>query len=114
MFCVEDRALLYHDCDEPIHVPGTLSGNHERFHLRHRRGQPPTQGKLQAPVVQEVSSSPFLLPSGWAVEDLLQLSDHESSVGPSFTGDTGDEQGASPRELHEAQGERWTARGAGR
>jgi hypothetical protein len=42
--------------------------------------------------MQEVPSSPFLLPSGWAVKDLLQLSDHESSVGTSFKGD---EQGVS-------------------
>ncbi|CAD6263225.1 unnamed protein product [Miscanthus lutarioriparius] len=31
IFCVEDRALLCRDCDEPIHVPGTLSGNHQRY-----------------------------------------------------------------------------------
>ncbi|TVU15414.1 hypothetical protein EJB05_38935, partial [Eragrostis curvula] len=31
VFCVEDRALLCRDCDEPIHVPGTLSGNHQRY-----------------------------------------------------------------------------------
>jgi hypothetical protein len=69
-----------------------LSGNHQRFYLRHRHRQPPAQGKLQAPVVQEVPSSPFLLPSGWTVKDLLQLSDHESSIGTSFKGD---EQGVS-------------------
>ncbi|KAK3158404.1 hypothetical protein QOZ80_2AG0136750 [Eleusine coracana subsp. coracana] len=31
IFCVEDRALFCRDCDEPIHVPGTLSGNHQRY-----------------------------------------------------------------------------------
>ncbi|PWZ19953.1 B-box zinc finger protein 24 [Zea mays] len=31
IFCVEDRALFCQDCDEPIHVPGTLSGNHQRY-----------------------------------------------------------------------------------
>ncbi|XP_066363369.1 uncharacterized protein [Miscanthus floridulus] len=31
IFCVEDRTLFCRDCDEPIHVPGTLSGNHQRY-----------------------------------------------------------------------------------
>ncbi|KAL5208744.1 hypothetical protein ABZP36_033179 [Zizania latifolia] len=31
IFCVEDRALFCRDCDEPIHVPGTLSGKHQRY-----------------------------------------------------------------------------------
>ncbi|CAN6448778.1 unnamed protein product [Victoria cruziana] len=31
IFCVEDRALFCRDCDEPIHVPGSLSGNHQRL-----------------------------------------------------------------------------------
>uniref|UniRef100_J3LZ64 B box-type domain-containing protein n=1 Tax=Oryza brachyantha TaxID=4533 RepID=J3LZ64_ORYBR len=31
IFCVEDRALFCRDCDEPIHVPGTLPGNHQRY-----------------------------------------------------------------------------------
>jgi hypothetical protein len=103
IFCVEDRALLCHDCDEPIHVPGTLSGNHQRFLATGIRvgfssvygagadsllpkgsSKPPSTGgatkaPAPAPAAQEVPSSPFLLPSGWAVEDLLQLSDYESS-----------------------------------
>ena len=31
IFCVEDRALFYQDCDEPIHSAGSLSANHQRF-----------------------------------------------------------------------------------
>eukprot|EP01018_Ginkgo_biloba_P009095 Gb_08883 [translate_table: standard] len=31
VFCVEDRALLCHDCDEPIHAPGTLATKHQRL-----------------------------------------------------------------------------------
>jgi hypothetical protein len=113
IFCVDDRALFCRDCDEPIHVPGTLSGNHQRYLATGIRvgfssvcgagagagaeGLPPAQPKgssKPAPAAgaaktppaaikdaqpQEVPSSPFLPPSGWAVEDLLQLSDYESS-----------------------------------
>ncbi|TVU15407.1 hypothetical protein EJB05_38928, partial [Eragrostis curvula] len=107
VFCVEDRALLCRDCDEPIHVPGTLSGNHQRYLATGIRvgfssvcgaasagadSLPPPKGsskpaaaakatatKAPAPAPQEVPSSPFLPSSGWAVEDLLQLSDYESS-----------------------------------
>lgn len=113
IFCVEDRALLCRDCDEPIHVPGTLSGNHQRYLATGIRvgfssvcgasaeGLPPAPPKgsskptavVSAPAAgtttktrtvkdalpQEVPSSPFLPPSGWAVEDLLELSDYESS-----------------------------------
>nr|QOI16735.1 B-box protein [Ginkgo biloba] len=31
VFCVEDRALLCRDCDEPIHAPGTLAAKHQRL-----------------------------------------------------------------------------------
>ncbi|XLR56737.1 hypothetical protein HN51_011027, partial [Arachis hypogaea] len=31
IFCVEDRALFCKDCDEPIHLAGSLSTNHQRF-----------------------------------------------------------------------------------
>nr|ACF35275.1 B-box zinc finger protein [Bambusa oldhamii] len=108
VFCVEDRALLCRDCDEPIHVPGTLSGNHQRYLATgirvgfgsvcsanvgtHASCLPPKGGSKPPSVVaacgvpkpvpaaaQEVPSSPFFPPSGWAVEDLLQLSDYESS-----------------------------------
>ncbi|CAN6268363.1 unnamed protein product [Urochloa humidicola] len=111
IFCVEDRALFCRDCDEPIHVPGTLSGNHQRYLATgirvgfssvcasdalpppkdsstkpasaaaagNAKTTPPTLVSNKAAQPQEVPSSPFLPPSGWAVEDLLQLSDYESS-----------------------------------
>ncbi|CAL5026695.1 unnamed protein product [Urochloa decumbens] len=117
IFCVEDRALFCRDCDEPIHVPGTLSGNHRRYLATgirvgfssvcgagacaadalppppkggsstnkpapaagNAKTTPPAAVSKAAPQPQEVPSSPFLPPSGWAVEDLLQLSDYESS-----------------------------------
>ncbi|KAJ1271685.1 hypothetical protein BS78_06G144900 [Paspalum vaginatum] len=110
VFCVEDRALFCRDCDEPIHVPGTLAGGHQRYLATGIRvgfsavcgatadalPLPPPPPKKPAPAAaaaktaatvraagaqqpQEVPSSPFLPPSGWAVEDLLQLSDYESS-----------------------------------
>ncbi|WVZ86235.1 hypothetical protein U9M48_033050 [Paspalum notatum var. saurae] len=111
VFCVEDRALFCRDCDEPIHVPGTLSGAHQRYLATGIRvgfsavcgatadalplpPAPAPAPKKPAPAAavkaaatvraagaqpQEVPSSPFLPPSGWAVEDLLQLSDYESS-----------------------------------
>ncbi|XP_066343163.1 B-box zinc finger protein 24-like isoform X1 [Miscanthus floridulus] len=114
IFCVEDRALFCRDCDEPIHVPGTLSGNHQRYLATGIRvgfssvcgaagaeGIPPSappKGSSNKPAAvsapaagatktttvketlpREVPSSPFLPPFGWAVEDLLQLSDYESS-----------------------------------
>ncbi|MQL74852.1 hypothetical protein Taro_007225 [Colocasia esculenta] len=96
IFCVEDRALFCRDCDEPIHVPGTLSGDHQRFLATgirvsaspicnnkdtpkafteppDRTPQPVSQ---KAPTVQ--ASSP-LIPSAWAVDEFLQLSDYEST-----------------------------------
>ncbi|KAL6652472.1 hypothetical protein ACP70R_011397 [Stipagrostis hirtigluma subsp. patula] len=114
VFCVEDRALFCRDCDEPIHVPGTLSGGHQRYlatgirvgfssvcganATTHADSLPPPKGgskpvsagagagagaatntKTPVPAAQEVPLSPILSPPGWAVEDLLQLSDYESS-----------------------------------
>lgn len=105
IFCVEDRALFCADCDLSIHVQGALSGNHHRFlatgirvgfafttvcstHAGERRPRaapskpPPAVVPAPAPAAapQEVPSSPaYLSPSGWAVEDLLQFSDYESS-----------------------------------
>ncbi|XP_062219571.1 B-box zinc finger protein 24-like [Phragmites australis] len=107
IFCVEDRALFCRDCDEPIHVPGTLSGNHQRYlatGIRVGLGsvstcngadsggthdadhpappkatveQTPSQTTASAPV-QQVPSPPEFLPQGWAVDELLQFSDYES------------------------------------
>ncbi|KAJ1279878.1 hypothetical protein BS78_04G189400 [Paspalum vaginatum] len=106
IFCVEDRALFCRDCDEPIHVPGTLSGNHQRYlatgirvglasasacsaasdHAAHDSDHhaPPKattettpQPAVSAPA-QRVPSPPQFLPQGWAVDELLHFSDYES------------------------------------
>ncbi|XP_051193909.1 B-box zinc finger protein 24 [Lolium perenne] len=113
IFCVEDRALFCRDCDEPIHVPGTLSGNHQRYLATgirvglgpvsacadHSAGHhhdadhhapapkiasdhqhPPAQPAAPAESQQQqVPSPPQFLPQGWAVDELLQFSDYESS-----------------------------------
>ena len=94
---MEDRALFCRDCDEPIHVPGTLSGNHQRYLATGIRvglasasacsdacdahdsdhHAPPKAAVSSA--AQQVPSPPQFLPQGWAVDELLQFSDCESS-----------------------------------
>ncbi|CAI8616715.1 unnamed protein product [Vicia faba] len=61
IFCVEDRALFCKDCDEPIHVAGSLSANHQRF-----------LATVPAQLVPSFDSS-------WAVDDLLEFTDFDSS-----------------------------------
>jgi hypothetical protein len=106
IFCVEDRALFCRDCDEPIHVPGTLSGNHQRYLATGIRvgaasapacsaggcdahdsdHHAPPKATVEAPPpqpavsaeAQKVPSPPQFLPQGWAVDELLQFSDYES------------------------------------
>lgn len=99
IFCVEDRALFCRDCDEPIHVPGTLSGNHQRYLATGIRvgfasassacsdacdahDDSDHHARPKAAVssaAQQVPSPPQFLPQGWAVDELLQFSDCESS-----------------------------------
>ncbi|XP_076900791.1 B-box zinc finger protein 25-like isoform X2 [Bidens hawaiensis] len=101
IFCVEDRALFCRDCDEPIHSAGSLAANHQRFLATgirvalasagsgtqmeniHRELPPPAarigavpQGVAVKAPVQQVSA--YTSPA-WAVDDLLQLSDFETS-----------------------------------
>ncbi|GAU50927.1 hypothetical protein TSUD_411240 [Trifolium subterraneum] len=92
IFCVEDRALFCKDCDEPIHVAGSLSANHQRFLATGIRvalsssctkdnensqvepSNPDTQhvpGKVPPQQVPSFTSS-------WAVDDLLQFTDFDS------------------------------------
>jgi hypothetical protein len=96
IFCVEDRALFCRDCDEPIHVPGTLSGNHQRYlatgirvgfgahdadhHAPHKAAaeQQAPSSQTTTTEAQQVPSPPEFLPQGWAVDELLQLSDYET------------------------------------
>ncbi|KAL4377767.1 hypothetical protein GQ457_02G042480 [Hibiscus cannabinus] len=93
IFCVEDRALFCRDCDEPIHSSGSLSANHQRFlatgirvalssscntntevHEMEPPGKSALQTLMKTPAQQQSS-----LTSSWAIDDLLQFSDIESS-----------------------------------
>ncbi|XP_050373374.1 B-box zinc finger protein 25 [Argentina anserina] len=90
IFCVEDRALFCQDCDDSIHSPNTLSANHQRFLATGIRvalssacakdaeasnlDPPPNHTSSKLP-----SSAAFSSSSPWGVDDLLQLSDFETS-----------------------------------
>ncbi|XP_076895560.1 B-box zinc finger protein 24-like [Bidens hawaiensis] len=95
IFCVEDRALFCRDCDEPIHSASSLAANHQRFLATgirvalasgtqlekiHRELPPPAAAATRIAAVktpvQQVSG--YTSPA-WAVDNLLQLSDFESS-----------------------------------
>ncbi|XP_004309809.1 PREDICTED: B-box zinc finger protein 24 [Fragaria vesca subsp. vesca] len=92
IFCVEDRALFCQDCDESIHSGNTLSAYHQRFlatgirvalssACNNKDAQtcsldPPNQTTSHL-VSTKLPNSLFSPP--WAVDDLLQLSDFESS-----------------------------------
>ncbi|XP_027061493.1 B-box zinc finger protein 24 [Coffea arabica] len=93
IFCVEDRALFCRDCDEPIHSANTLAANHQRFLATgirvalssscnkegvksHMEPQPPKQQFSSKMPTQQLSS---MTSSSWAVDDLLQFSDYDSS-----------------------------------
>nr|UTI93938.1 BBX transcription factor [Toona sinensis] len=93
IFCVEDRALFCKDCDEPIHSPGSLSANHQRFlatgirvalssscskDAQRSRFEPPNQHAQQTSM-KTPAQQPLSIPSSWAMDDLLQFSDFESS-----------------------------------
>lgn len=106
IFCVEDRALFCRECDENIHVAGSLSGKHQRFlatgisvalsstcskkeavnakcstepsSSNSIQIPPKAQTPPEDPLVHEVPSA-FFPPSPWSVEEFLQLSDYEST-----------------------------------
>lgn len=93
IFCVEDRALFCQDCDEPVHSPGSLSAKHHRFLATGIRvalssscnkdtekscSEPPHQNPKQMPIKMP-TQQPSGVTSPWAVDDLLQFSDLESS-----------------------------------
>ncbi|KAL1324031.1 hypothetical protein HN51_034223 [Arachis hypogaea] len=90
IFCVEDRALFCKDCDEPIHLAGSLSANHQRFlatGIRVALGsndcsksdekshlEPSNPAAQQVPRKVPSQQSPsFTPPSFWAVDQLLDL-----------------------------------------
>ncbi|PRQ37780.1 putative transcription factor interactor and regulator Znf-B family [Rosa chinensis] len=93
IFCVEDRALFCQDCDESIHSANSLSANHQRFlatGIRVALSSPCTKD-AETSSVEPPNHSPqlvstkvptphaSLISSPWGVDDLLQLSDFESS-----------------------------------
>uniref|UniRef100_A0A5B6Z647 Putative B-box zinc finger protein 25 n=1 Tax=Davidia involucrata TaxID=16924 RepID=A0A5B6Z647_DAVIN len=96
IFCVEDRALFCRDCDEPIHSASSLSANHQRFlatgirvalssnctkdtEQNHLEPQPPNQNAQQITMKTPTQQASSFTPPSWAVDDLLQFSDFESS-----------------------------------
>nr|CAD1819934.1 unnamed protein product [Ananas comosus var. bracteatus] len=96
IFCVQDRALFCRECDEPIHVPGALSGEHQRYLAtgirvglrslcnkdseKNRSGPPECSPSLLVPKVPAAQAAPAPpVPAPWIVDDFLQLSDYESS-----------------------------------
>ncbi|KAK1318825.1 Salt tolerance protein [Acorus calamus] len=100
IFCVEDRALFCKECDEPIHVAGTLSGEHQRFlatgicvalsssgcgkevgksSLEPPNPNPSPPPSFQKPPPPQPSSNAFASSAVWAVDEFLQLSDCESA-----------------------------------
>lgn len=93
IFCVEDRALFCQDCDDSIHSASSLSANHQRFLATGIRValssscskdtgkvnlEPPSQNGKQSNM-KAPTQQPSGAMSSWAVDDLLQFSDFESS-----------------------------------
>ncbi|GAB4859200.1 B-box zinc finger protein 24 [Ancistrocladus abbreviatus] len=95
IFCVEDRALFCQDCDESIHIANTLAENHQRYlatgikvalsgpkcakETEKNCMDPSNQNAPQVTVKQPVQQSSSLLSPSWAVDDLLEFSEFESS-----------------------------------
>ncbi|XP_030462107.1 B-box zinc finger protein 24-like [Syzygium oleosum] len=94
IFCVEDRALFCKDCDEPIHPAGSLSANHQRLLATGIRvalssscttdaekiqSEPPSRNAPHTSVKSPQQQASSITPSWGVVDELLQLSDFESS-----------------------------------
>ncbi|KAM7486877.1 hypothetical protein LguiA_002886 [Lonicera macranthoides] len=103
IFCVEDRALFCRDCDQPIHSSGSLAANHQRFlatgirvalnsnppqEAENHDLNPPAPPPSPPPLNKTPQNIPLKTPTqqdsgfsspSWAVDDLLQFSDFESS-----------------------------------
>nr|AFU10968.1 STO [Malus zumi] len=95
IFCVEDRALICQDCDESIHSANSRAANHQRFLATGIRvalnsgcskdAEPnslePPSGYSSHTIVSTKVPTPQAsgFSSPWGVDDLLQLSDFESS-----------------------------------
>ncbi|KAI5339106.1 hypothetical protein L3X38_018378 [Prunus dulcis] len=94
IFCVEDRALFCQDCDGSVHSANSHSANHQRFLATGIRValssscttkdtetsslEPPSHGSHQIST-KLPTPQPSGFSSPWGVDDLLQLSDFESS-----------------------------------
>ncbi|CAM8887304.1 hypothetical protein QQ045_026185 [Rhodiola kirilowii] len=93
IFCVEDRALFCKDCDEPVHAAGSVSANHQRFLATGIRValnsgcndaektclEPPKPSSRSTSVKAPPQQSSPGFASSWAVDDLLQFSEFDSS-----------------------------------
>ncbi|XP_073526169.1 uncharacterized protein [Phyllobates terribilis] len=83
IFCVDDRALFCQDCDQSIHSANTLAGNHQRYlatgirvALASKCTQQP-QNNYSDPSNQPPAIAAS--PPGWAVDDLLEFSELQST-----------------------------------
>lgn len=96
IFCVEDRALFCEDCDEPIHSAGSLAANHQRFlatgirvaqkskatkedEKNQLEPPPPSKNSQQIVMKTPTQQTSGCTSSSWAVDDLLQFSDFDST-----------------------------------
>ncbi|KAI3459777.1 hypothetical protein Pfo_016440 [Paulownia fortunei] len=96
IFCVEDRALFCKDCDEPIHSANSLAANHQRYLAtgirvalssscnkeslqRQMEPRPPKSNSQQTTLKTPTQLVSGITSPSWAVDELLQLSDYESS-----------------------------------
>ena len=96
IFCVEDRALFCQHCDESIHSVSTLAANHQRYlatGIRVALGclsqcrneteknckEPSNQNTQQVSLKPTVQQPPNFSPTSWAVDDLLEFSEFDSS-----------------------------------
>ncbi|XP_051133497.1 B-box zinc finger protein 24-like isoform X2 [Andrographis paniculata] len=95
IFCVEDRALFCKECDEPIHS-NSLTANHQRYLATGIRvglssscnngsskgnvePKPPKSNLQQIGLKKMPQNVSGITSPSWAVDDLLQFSDYESS-----------------------------------
>ncbi|KAG0496574.1 hypothetical protein HPP92_001101 [Vanilla planifolia] len=96
IFCVEDRALFCQDCDESIHIAGTLSVKHQRFLATgvrigfnsdtgldsevHHPEPPNGNSMVQSPkIASKVQATLASTPTLWAIDDIFQLPDYEAT-----------------------------------
>ncbi|KAL0456253.1 UNVERIFIED_CONTAM: B-box zinc finger protein 24 [Sesamum latifolium] len=96
IFCVEDRALFCKDCDEPIHSANSRAANHQRFLATgirvalstscnkdnvksHPEPKPPKLSSQQIGLKTPSQHVSGITSPSWAVDDLLQFSEYESS-----------------------------------